>query len=217
MNRLNGQRLLVTGGASGLGAALVQRFLDEGAAITVLDRSQANLDRLRQQHGDAIEYVTGDVRSADDNAAAVDACRRRFGGLDCAVGNAGIWDYSVALVDMPAADIGAAFDELMGINVLGYVQLAKAALRELVRSRGSIIFTVSNAGFLPDGGGVLYTASKHAVVGLVRQLAFELAPHVRVNGVAPGAIRISISTTTSRRVRAPLAPPDCEICKLSCE
>ena len=66
--------------------------------------------------------------------------------------------------------------------------LAKAALEALVESRGSMIFTISNAGFYPDGGGPLYTASKHAAVGLVRQLAFELAPRVRVNGVAPGGI-----------------------------
>jgi cis-2,3-dihydrobiphenyl-2,3-diol dehydrogenase len=72
--------------------------------------------------------------------------------------------------------------------VLGYLLLAKAALRPLVESQGSLIYTVSNAGFLPNGGGTLYTASKHAVVGLIRQLAYELAPHVRVNGVAPGAI-----------------------------
>jgi cis-2,3-dihydrobiphenyl-2,3-diol dehydrogenase len=59
-------------------------------------------------------------------------------------------------------------------------------------SRGAMIFTVSNAGFYPDGGGTLYTASKHAVVGLVRQLAFECAPRVRVNGVAPGVIRTDL-------------------------
>lgn len=77
-------------------------------------------------------------------------------------------------------------------NVKGYLLLAKAALEALVQSRGSMIFTLSNAGFYPDGGGPLYTASKRAVVGLVRQLAFELAPYVRVNGVAPGGISIDL-------------------------
>ncbi|MBW8811819.1 MAG: SDR family NAD(P)-dependent oxidoreductase, partial [Caulobacterales bacterium] len=70
--------------------------------------------------------------------------------------------------------------------------LAKAALPDLVRSSGSLIFTVSNAGFDPAGGGPLYTASKHAVVGLIRQLAFEFAPLVRVNGVAPGPIETDL-------------------------
>ena len=81
-----------------------------------------------------------------------------------------------------------AFDELMAINVKGPMLLAKAALPSLVRSEGSLLVTISNAGFYPDGGGILYTASKHALVGLVRQLAFELAPVVRVNGIAPGGI-----------------------------
>jgi 2,3-dihydroxy-2,3-dihydrophenylpropionate dehydrogenase/cis-2,3-dihydrobiphenyl-2,3-diol dehydrogenase len=74
------------------------------------------------------------------------------------------------------------------LNVKGYLLGAKAAVDELRRTGGSMIFTVSNAGFWPGGGGPLYVASKHAVVGLIRQLAYELAPAVRVNGVAPGGM-----------------------------
>src|ERR1019366_6766311 len=70
----------------------------------------------------------------------------------------------------------------------GYLLGAKAALPALVRSRGSMVFTLSNAAFYPGGGGPLYTAAKHAGVGLVRELAYELAPNVRVNGVAPGLV-----------------------------
>jgi cis-2,3-dihydrobiphenyl-2,3-diol dehydrogenase len=123
-----------------------------------------------------------------DNVRLVEECVDRFGRLDCVVGNAGIWDYNIKLVDLPAERLTAAFHELFDINLLGYLALAKAALKPLVESKGAMIFTVSNAGFLPGGGGVLYTATKHAVVGVIRQLAWELAPHVRVNGVAPGAI-----------------------------
>ena len=132
--------------------------------------------------------MAGDVRRYADNAAVVEAALARYGRLDCAIGNAGIWDYNLSLADLPAEKLSESFDELFQVNVLGYLLLAKASLRALVDARGSLIFTVSNAGFLPNGGGPLYTATKHAVVGLVRQLAFELAPHVRVNGVAPGAI-----------------------------
>ncbi len=128
------------------------------------------------------------MRSIADNQRAVDAAVARFGALDCAIGNAGIWDYSTSLDDLPAERIDAAFDELFHVNVKGCLNLAKAALPALVRSAGSLIFTVSNAGFDPAGGGPLYTASKHAVVGLIRQLAYEFAPAVRVNGVAPGPI-----------------------------
>jgi cis-2,3-dihydrobiphenyl-2,3-diol dehydrogenase len=70
-------------------------------------------------------------------------------------------------------------------------------LPQLIKSRGSIIFTLSNAGFYPGGGGPVYTASKHALVGLVRQLAHELAPKVRVNGVAPGGMKTELRGLTS--------------------
>jgi cis-2,3-dihydrobiphenyl-2,3-diol dehydrogenase len=129
--------------------------------------------------------------------AAVAVAVERFGGLDAAIGNAGIWDYNVTLVDLPAEKLAETFDELFQVNVLGYMMLAKAALKPLVASKGSMTFTVSNAGFWPSGGGMLYTGTKHAVVGMIRQLAFELAPHVRVNGVAPGAISTSLKGPAS--------------------
>jgi cis-2,3-dihydrobiphenyl-2,3-diol dehydrogenase len=186
--RLRDEVILISGGASGLGRAVVDRLLAEGARVGVLDRSERGLAELRAAHGETIVGVRGDVRSLADNRRAVAACVSRFGKLDCAIGNAGIWDFSTSLLALPDDSLDRAFDEIFHINVKGYLLLAKAALEALVESRGSMIFTISNAGFYPDGGGPLYTASKHAAVGLVRQLAFELAPHVRVNGVAPGGI-----------------------------
>jgi cis-2,3-dihydrobiphenyl-2,3-diol dehydrogenase len=188
MAGLEGEAVLITGGASGLGRAVVERFLEEGARLAVFDRAAERLAQLAAAHPDRVEVVVGDVRSIADNQRAVEACVARFGKLDCAIGNAGIWDYSTSLDALPAERIDAAFDELFHVNVKGYLNLAKAALPALVRASGALIFTVSNAGFDPAGGGPLYTASKHAVVGLIRQLAYELAPAVRVNGVAPGPI-----------------------------
>lgn len=188
MARLQDQSIIVTGGASGLGEAIVRRFVREGARVGVLDRSEAGCAALQEALGASVHCVVGDVRSEGDNARIVSECVDRFGKLDCAIGNAGLWDYNVRLADLPADKLTAGFHELFDVNVLGYLALARAALKPLVASRGSMIFTVSNAGFLPAGGGVLYTATKHAVVGVIRQLAWELAPHVRVNGVAPGAI-----------------------------
>lgn len=192
MASLEGEVVLITGGASGLGRALVERFLDEGARLVVLDRTPERLATVAEAHPDRLTVVGGDVRALRDNQSAVDACVARFGKLDCAIGNAGIWDYSVSLDEMDAGRIDAAFDELFHVNVKGYLHLAKAALPALVRSSGALVFTVSNAGFDPAGGGPLYTASKHAVVGLVRQLAYEFAPAVRVNGVAPGPIETDL-------------------------
>lgn len=188
MAALDGEVVLVTGGASGLGRAVVERCLSEGARVAVLDRTPDRLASL----GEAVLAIGGDVRAVADNQRAVDACVAKFGKLDCAIGNAGIWDYSTSLDALPAEAIDQAFDELFHVNVKGYLNLAKAALPALVRASGSLIFTVSNAGFDPGGGGPLYTASKHAVVGLIRQLAYELAPAVRVNGVAPGPIHTDL-------------------------
>lgn len=188
MGRLDGEVVLITGGASGLGRAIVDRFVEEGARLAVFDKSEARLVELTDTHDSAVKAIVGDVRSIEDITHAVDKCIETFGKLDTAIGNAGIWDYSKKLDDLPAEQLDSTFDEIFHINVKGYLTLAKATIPALVRSQGAMIFTVSNAGFHPNGGGPLYTASKHAVVGLIRQLAFELAPAVRVNGVAPGPI-----------------------------
>ena len=103
------------------------------------------------------------------------------------------------LVDMPGNALSTAFDELFDVNVKGYILVAKAALRELVRTNGRIVFTVSNAGFDPGGGGVLYSASKWAVRGLITQLAYKTGATSRVNGVAPGPLA---SDLHSPRVRS---------------
>jgi cis-2,3-dihydrobiphenyl-2,3-diol dehydrogenase len=188
MGWLENKVAIVTGGASGLGRAIVERFVEEGARVAILDRAAERTEQLAKQLGERVSAAVGDVTVLADNHRAVAETIRRFGRLDCFVGNAGIWDFNMPLAELPEDRIGTAFDELFGVNVKGYLLGAKAAYRELAKSRGSIVFTVSNAGFYPCGGGPLYTASKHAVVGLIRQLAYELAPKIRVNGVAPGAI-----------------------------
>ena len=193
--RLDQQVILVTGGASGLGLGLVERFVKEGAHVVVFDRSEAGCAAVRERLGNAVLTVVGDVREAQDNEAAVAAAVERFGKLDGVVGNAGLWDHSLSLVDTDAAALPEAFRELFDVNVLGYVNLARAAMKPLAAARGSIVYTVSQAGFYAGGGGVLYTASKHAVVGLIRQLAYEVAPYIRVNGVAPGPIPTNLKGT----------------------
>ena len=102
MGALDGQTALITGGASGLGEAIVARFIEEGANVGVLDRSAEGCAALADRYGERIVCTTGDVREYADNEAAVAAAVDRFGGLDAAIGNAGIWDYNVSLVDLPA-------------------------------------------------------------------------------------------------------------------
>jgi NAD(P)-dependent dehydrogenase (short-subunit alcohol dehydrogenase family) len=184
--QLEGHVTLITGGGSGIGRGVVERFVAEGGKVGVLDLSKARLGELSDQFGDDVVTVEGTVASVEDNERAVRETVSKFGRLDTFIGNAAIFDQFASLRDMPAEKISAAFDELFGVNVKGYLLGAKAAWRPLVESRGSMVFTASYASFHPAGGGPLYTSSKHAVLGLVRQLAYELAPKVRVNGVAPG-------------------------------
>jgi NAD(P)-dependent dehydrogenase (short-subunit alcohol dehydrogenase family) len=186
MGWLEGDVALVTGGGSGIGRAVVARYVEEGARVGVLERMPTRAEELRKAFGDSVAPVVGDVTRLDDNARAVAETVKTFGRLDVFVGNAGVFDNFLPFAEFPDDRFSQAFDELFAVNVKGYLLGAKAALPELVKTGGSMVFTASVAGLNSGGGGVIYTASKHAVVGLIRQLAVELGPEVRVNGVAPG-------------------------------
>jgi NAD(P)-dependent dehydrogenase (short-subunit alcohol dehydrogenase family) len=101
------------------------------------------------------------------------------------------------LIDIPVADVPKIYKELFVLNVLAVIIGARVAAAELVKTRGSIIVTLSNSSFHPDGGGVTYIASKHAALGIVRQLAHEFASVIRVNGVSPGATKTVIRMPAS--------------------
>ena len=133
--RLDSVSAMITGGASGLGRAVTERFVAEGARVVVLDRSEARLAELIAQYPDRLRGVAGDVRDLAANKRAVADAVTAFGRLDVLVANAGIWDYGRALVDLPEDRIDEAFDELIGINVKGYLLAAKAAQGALVASR----------------------------------------------------------------------------------
>jgi 2,3-dihydroxy-2,3-dihydrophenylpropionate dehydrogenase len=186
MGWLDGQVAVVTGGGSGIGRAIVARFVEEGARVGVLERVAERAAQLRTDFGRSVVAVTGDVTRLDDNTRAVAETIRAFGRLDVFVGNAGVFDNFLSFAEFPEERLAGAFDELFAVNVKGCLLGAKAALPELVKTEGCLIFTASVAGLNSGGGGAIYTASKHAVVGLIRQLAVELGPRVRVNGVAPG-------------------------------
>ncbi|WNM31692.1 3-(cis-5,6-dihydroxycyclohexa-1,3-dien-1-yl)propanoate dehydrogenase [Streptomyces sp. Li-HN-5-11] len=191
---LEGYAALVTGGGSGIGRAVAERFLAEGASVTIIGRDKARLDEVVRATADPdrIHAVAADVRDSEALHAAVAQTVERFGKLDTLVANAGVWDYQRQLTRLGADELDTAFDEIFSVNVKGYVLAAEAAWRELVKTRGSIVMTLSNASFYVNGGGPLYTASKHACLGLMRELAYELAPKVRVNGVACGGMNTDL-------------------------
>lgn len=195
--RLPDQVALVTGAAHGIGRAVTERFVAEGARVAAVDLDGDALATLREQLGDRVLPAVADVARPTDCVDAVEQAVACFGSLDVLVANAGIFDGNRALAHMDPETLSAAFDELYSVNVKGMMLAACAAIPELARTRGSIVMTGSFASYHPSGGGVLYTTSKHAVLGLVRQLAYELAPDIRVNGVAPG-----VTVTTMRPTHA---------------
>ncbi|WHY31994.1 SDR family NAD(P)-dependent oxidoreductase [Cytobacillus firmus] len=200
MALLSGKSVYLTGGASGIGRAVTESFIQEGAFVTVLDKSAAGLEQLKKEFGDRVLCIEGDVTEYEDHIHAVEAAVEAAGKLDVFVANAGVFDGFAKFSEVTSEAMSDAYDLLFNINVKGYFNGAKASADELKKTNGNMIFTVSGAGFYPDGGGVWYTASKHAQIGLMRQLAFELAPDIRINAVAPGG------TLTALNVIHPLKP-----------
>lgn len=200
MAQLEGKSVYLTGGASGIGKAVTEAFIQEGAVLTILDKSAEGLEQLRKQYGRSVRCIEGDVTNYQDHEKAVRNAVDTYGKLDVFIANAGVFDGFAKFEKVTPNAMSDAYDLLFNINVKGYFNGAKATVDELKKTKGNMIFTVSGAGFYPDGGGVWYTASKHAQIGLMRQLAFELAPDIRVNAVAPGG------TLTALHVIPPLQP-----------
>lgn len=190
MARLDGQRVIVTGAGAGIGLAVVRRFLDEGARVLGVVRKPEDCAALEALGASAL---AGDVSEYETAERTVDAASQLFGGLDCYIANAGLWDFHKRLEKQSPTELAAAYQEIFGANFLGALYGARAAIGALRESKGSMIVTGSNACFRAGGGGALYTASKFALRGLMMQLASEFAPDVRVNGVAPGATDTGIS------------------------
>lgn len=180
--------VLVTGGGSGLGLGVARKCRAEGADVAILEVSQVKVDQVREEFGDDVLVLQGDVRSVADLEATRDAIVERYGKLDALIGAQGIFDGNIPLRDTPLERVDSLFDEVFHVNVKGYVLSAKIFLDLLEESNGAIVLTSSTAAYAADGGGLFYTASKGAVRSVVNQLAFEFAPRVRVNGVAPSGI-----------------------------
>jgi NAD(P)-dependent dehydrogenase (short-subunit alcohol dehydrogenase family) len=194
---LNDQVAIVTGGGSGIGRAVVDRYVEEGARVAVVDVANERLDDVRKMHGKKVIGIQGDATSVATNERAVRETIAAFGKLDVFVANAGLGDAFKELIDIPPNDVPKIYRELFDLNVLAVIIGARVAAAELVKTNGSIIVTLSNSSFYPDGGGVMYIASKHAALGIVRQLAHEFAPLIRVNGVSPGATKTDIRMPAS--------------------
>ena len=203
MGRLQDKVAVITGGASGMGRAAAALFVAEGARVLIVDRDAGLLDRTAAQIGGPnIAAHAADVTDPAQAEAYVAAAVERFGGLDVVLLNAGITGPNTPLDDYPIE----AFEEVMAINMRGVWLGLRAAVPHLKRrGGGSVVITSSIQGLsaMPNTSG--YTTSKHAVVGMMKGAALELAAHgVRVNTVHPGFV----DTPMMQRIHKGAAPND---------
>ncbi len=200
--RLAGQVAIVTGGASGIGAAVARRFAEEGARQVIVglpDEEQRAASLTEELGRERTVFVPGDVTAPETAARAVEIAVQRYGGLDVLVNNAGI-DYSGVHV----LDSDPEFSRrVMEVNFLGALLMLQAAARAMTASpaaregspAGAIVNLASRAGVVGVRSMAVYGASKAALISLTRSAALELAPTVRVNAVAPGATETPMMRT----------------------
>ncbi|MET0319677.1 MAG: SDR family oxidoreductase [Duganella sp.] len=191
MTRFKNKTVLITGAASGMGLSATRRFLDEGARVTMLDIDAAALTQAAARFDqDRVLVHVGDTADRQTAAAAVKATLARFGSLDVLINNAGIGSEG-DILHTSEAD----FDRVMAVNVAGYFHMAKAALPELVKTRGAIVMTSSVSGLAGDWEMFAYNTSKGAVSNMVRAMALDAAKDgVRVNAVNPSFTKTGMTT-----------------------
>jgi meso-butanediol dehydrogenase / (S,S)-butanediol dehydrogenase / diacetyl reductase len=184
MRGLKGKRVLITGGASGIGAATAARFLEEGSAVCVLDRDSKAREQIRQKLPDLAGTVDADVSNLKQVHLAFDDAVRLMGGVDVLINNAGISIRHDFLKITPEE-----WDKVIAVNLTGVFYMAQTAARHMWERDGGIILqTASTNGIMGYPYYADYNASKAGVIELTRSMALELAPKVRVCAVAPGYV-----------------------------
>lgn len=186
MGWYQGKGVLVTGGASGIGAAAAQRYGREGAGVCVADLNLEGAERIagliREAGGKAIACKS-DISRQEDNLRMVAETVKAFGGLDVAFLNAGLQMYqSFADLDL------ATFDKLIGVNLRGTFMGLKA-VHDVIRPGGGVVVTSSGAGLIGLAESAAYSASKHGLLGLVKSAATGFAKKgARINAICPGGV-----------------------------
>lgn len=192
---LMGRAGIVTGAASGIGAATARKFVEVGARVILTDIQVDAGRALAASLGENAVFLSADVRNEEEVSAAVDAALERFGALDFMVNNAGVIGVGGSITNISAE----AWRNTLDILLNGVFYGIKHAARVMIpRRSGSIVSVSSTAGIMGGLGPHAYCTAKHAVVGLTKSAASELAMHgIRVNCVAPGN---TVSAMTARAI-----------------
>jgi meso-butanediol dehydrogenase / (S,S)-butanediol dehydrogenase / diacetyl reductase len=184
MRGLKDKRVLITGGASGIGAATAIRFLEEGAQVCVLDRDAKGCDAIQRQAPRLAGTVIADVSDLKQVQVAFVEANRLMGGLDVLINNAGI-SIRHSFLDITPDE----WDKVIGVNLTGVFYVAQTAARHMwQQGSGVILQTASTNGIVGQPYYADYNATKAGVIELTKTMALELAPKVRVCAVAPGYV-----------------------------
>src|SRR5271154_202850 len=184
MRGLKDKRVLITGGASGIGAATAARFLEEGARVCVLDRDAQGCDHIRRELPGLAEAIIADVTDLMQVEAAFAESVRLMGGVDVLVNNAGI-SIRHNFLDITPAE----WDKVISVNLTGVFYVAQTAARHMMERGGGVILqTASTNGVMGYPFYADYNVTKAGVIELTKSMALELAPTVRVCAVAPGYV-----------------------------
>ncbi|MCH1639911.1 SDR family oxidoreductase [Paenibacillus timonensis] len=194
--KLNGKVAVVTGAASGMGKAIAELFAAEGAKVVVsdlnLEQAQKVVEGIEAKGGEAMG-AAANVAVEEDVQKLIDGTVSRFGTVDILVNNAGIMDNFV-----PAADLtDALWDKVFAVNTTGPMRTIRKVLPIFTEKKAGVIVNIASAGGLfGSRAGAAYTASKHAVIGLTKNVGFQYATlGIRCNAIAPGAVETNIAST----------------------
>ena len=193
--RLKDKVALVTGASSGMGLEIARLFAGEGASVVVVarrkDRLTALVDQITASGGKAVA-VAGDVTREEDVRNAVRTAVTTYGRLDIVINNAGLMDRMDPVADLDD-DI---WNAVIGVNLTGPMRFFRAAIPEMEKAGGGAFVTVASVGGICGGrAGAAYTASKHGVVGLAKNVAYAYARKgIRSNVIAPGGVSTEILT-----------------------
>ena len=184
MRGLTDKRVLITGGAGGIGAATAARFLQEGARVVVLDRDPAALSRLRAELPALSGTLRADVSEPDEIGRALDEMNELVGSVEILINNAGV-SIRHSFLDIQPKD----WREVIGVNLNGVFFVAQQVARRMLEGNGGVILNMgSTNGLIGYPYYADYNASKAGVIELTRTMALELGPAVRVNAICPGFI-----------------------------